>query len=106
MNAAMERIEQHASFGGRQEVWQHDSVTLGCAMRLAVYLPPADVDWDQLIPTDSVTLCPYKGAASYWRLAGERGGDVAWSYQEPLTLASEMAGHVCFYDNVVDVEEL
>ena len=37
----MERIEQHASFGGRQEVWQHDSVTLGCAMRLAVYLPPA-----------------------------------------------------------------
>ena len=41
MNAAMERIEQHASFGGRQEVWQHDSVTLGCAMRLAVYLPPA-----------------------------------------------------------------
>ena len=41
MNAAMERIEQHTSFGGRQEVWQHDSVTLGCAMRLAVYLPPA-----------------------------------------------------------------
>ncbi len=37
----MERIEQHASFGGRQEVWQHDSATLGCAMRLAVYLPPA-----------------------------------------------------------------
>ena len=37
----MERIEQHASFGGRQEVWQHDSATLGCAMRLGVYLPPA-----------------------------------------------------------------
>ena len=37
----MERIEQHASFGGRQEVWQHDSATLGCKMRLAVYLPPA-----------------------------------------------------------------
>ena len=37
----MERIEQHASFGGRQEVWRHDSATLGCEMRLAVYLPPA-----------------------------------------------------------------
>lgn len=37
----MERIEQHASFGGRQEVWQHDSATLGCAMRFGVYLPPA-----------------------------------------------------------------
>ena len=41
MSVAMERIEQHASFGGRQEVWQHDSATLGCAMRFGVYLPPA-----------------------------------------------------------------
>lgn len=41
MNAAMERIEHHASFGGRQEVWQHASTTLGCEMRFAVYLPPA-----------------------------------------------------------------
>ena len=35
----MERIEQHASFGGRQEVWKHASKTLGCDMKLAVYLP-------------------------------------------------------------------
>ncbi|NDY93327.1 S-formylglutathione hydrolase [Ideonella livida] len=37
----MERVEQHASFGGRQEVWQHASTTLGCPMKLGVYLPPA-----------------------------------------------------------------
>jgi len=37
----MQRTEQHTSFGGRQEVWQHTSLTLGCEMRLAVYLPPA-----------------------------------------------------------------
>jgi S-formylglutathione hydrolase len=35
----MKRIEQHASFGGRQEVWAHTSSTLGCEMRVAVYLP-------------------------------------------------------------------
>ncbi len=35
----MERIEQHASFGGRQEVWKHASATLGCEMTLGVYLP-------------------------------------------------------------------
>lgn len=35
----MERIEQHASFGGCQEVWKHASSTLGCEMRLGVYLP-------------------------------------------------------------------
>lgn len=37
----MERIEQHACFGGRQEVWQHTSQALGCSMKLGVYLPPA-----------------------------------------------------------------
>ena len=37
----MERLESRASFGGRQEVWGHDSSTLGCVMRVAVYLPPA-----------------------------------------------------------------
>lgn len=37
----MERIEQHASWGGRQEVWQHASSSLGVAMKLGVYLPPA-----------------------------------------------------------------
>jgi S-formylglutathione hydrolase len=35
----MQRVEQHASFGGRQEVWKHASQTLGCEMKLAVYLP-------------------------------------------------------------------
>jgi S-formylglutathione hydrolase len=37
----MERIEQHASFGGRQEVWKHASSCLNCEMKLGVYLPPA-----------------------------------------------------------------
>ena len=36
----MQRIEQHACFGGSQEVWQHRSEVLGCDMRFAVYLPP------------------------------------------------------------------
>jgi S-formylglutathione hydrolase len=39
--ADMERMEQHASFGGRQEVWKHASATLGCEMRFGLYLPPA-----------------------------------------------------------------
>ena len=37
----MERIEQHASFGGRQEVWQHASTSTGTPMRFGIYLPPA-----------------------------------------------------------------
>ena len=30
----MQRIERHACFGGWQEVWQHESATLGCAMNV------------------------------------------------------------------------
>lgn len=37
----MERIEQHACFGGRQEVWRHASAALGCDMRVGVFLPSA-----------------------------------------------------------------
>jgi S-formylglutathione hydrolase len=36
----MERIEEHACYGGRQEVWKHASDTLACDMRVGVYLPP------------------------------------------------------------------
>ena len=36
----MERIEHHACFGGWQEIYQHESATLGCTMNVAVYLPP------------------------------------------------------------------
>ncbi|MDQ3160147.1 MAG: S-formylglutathione hydrolase [Pseudomonadota bacterium] len=36
----MHKIESHASFGGEQQVWEHHSGALDCAMRIAVYLPP------------------------------------------------------------------
>lgn len=39
----MERVEQHASFGGRQEVWKHASEVLGCEMKFGIYLPEAAV---------------------------------------------------------------
>lgn len=35
----MERVESHACFGGRQEVWSHVSEALGCTMRFGVFLP-------------------------------------------------------------------
>ncbi len=39
MTLNMQRVEQHGSFGGVQEVWQHRSDSLGCEMKFAVYLP-------------------------------------------------------------------
>ena len=37
----MQRLEQHASFGGHQEVWQHESDSTGTPMKFGIYLPPA-----------------------------------------------------------------
>jgi len=39
----MNRVERHASYGGRQEVWKHTATTLGCDMKFGIYLPPAAV---------------------------------------------------------------
>ena len=36
----MQRTEHHASFGGRQEVWQHASTSTGTDMKVGVFLPP------------------------------------------------------------------
>ena len=36
----MERIEHHASFGGWQDVYRHESKVLGCDMTVGVYFPP------------------------------------------------------------------
>lgn len=35
----MEQKEQYLCFGGSQEVWEHQSSTLSCPMRFAIYLP-------------------------------------------------------------------
>ncbi|MFG6661116.1 MULTISPECIES: S-formylglutathione hydrolase [Rhodobacterales] len=36
----MERVEHHASYGGWQDVYEHESISLGCPTKFGVYLPP------------------------------------------------------------------
>lgn len=43
----MERVEVHASFGGRQEVWRHESASLGTTQQVGVYLPPQAVQGEK-----------------------------------------------------------
>ncbi len=35
----MKLVEEHRSFGGRQEVWEHGSSVLNCTMKVGVFLP-------------------------------------------------------------------
>lgn len=46
------------------------------------YLPRDDVRMDLLKPSESHTVCAYKGEASY--LSAEGHSDVAWFYPDPL----------------------
>lgn len=38
----MKRLERHASFGGWQEVYKHESKVLKCSMNFSIYIPPND----------------------------------------------------------------
>jgi uncharacterized protein (DUF427 family) len=69
------------------------------------YLPKTHVRLDLLTPTDTVTHCPYKGAAEYWSVrAGDSvHEDLAWSYPTPLPESQKIAGHVAFYSEKVDI---
>ena len=65
------------------------------------YLPPADVRLDLLRPSDTRSICAYKGEASYWSLDGE--DDVAWTYPAPLREAAEVTDRICFFNELVDI---
>lgn len=70
------------------------------------YLDRSAVRWDHLVPSDTRTLCPYKGRTTgYWSVrAGERTQrDVAWSYDFPTRQLTPIAGLVAFLDEHVDV---
>ena len=68
------------------------------------YLPRSDVRVE-LLPSDTTTQCAYKGQANYYSVrVGDRViPDIAWSYQDPLLDASEVAGLVCFFNERLDV---
>ena len=65
------------------------------------YLPPEDVRWDALTPSETVTRCPYKGTARFWSAAGR--ADVAWSYPDPIPECPRIAGLVAFFNEHVDL---
>lgn len=69
------------------------------------YLPKDDVRMDLLRPLNLHTTCPFKGEASYWTLevADQVLDGVAWAYEAPIESVPEIAGHVCFYNDRVDL---
>lgn len=70
------------------------------------YIPRDDVVAD-LVESDSDTICPYKGHASYYSVRLDGGDlikDLVWYYTEPLAEAVGIQGLLCFYNEKVDIE--
>jgi uncharacterized protein (DUF427 family) len=66
------------------------------------YIPQEDVRVDLLEPSDTQTVCAYKGFASYWHVRGE--DDVVWTYRDPFTDALEVKDMLAFFNERVDIE--
>lgn len=67
------------------------------------YIPRDDVRTELLEPSETSTICPYKGVASWWSLT-DGPKDVAWAYDQPLPEATGLPGHLSFLGDEVTVE--
>jgi uncharacterized protein (DUF427 family) len=71
------------------------------------YIPREDAKMGELVPSEHVTYCPYKGECSYFSIrdGGEAGTNAVWTYNAPYAAVSEIAGHLAFSPDKVDLAE-
>jgi len=67
-----------------------------------VYFPAESVRRDYLQPSDTHTVCGWKGTASYYDVAvdGQVNRDAAWYYPEPKEAARNITGRIAFWKGV------
>ena len=67
-----------------------------------VYFPPETVRSEFLKPSDTHTVCWWKGTASYYTLVvdGAENPDAAWYYPEASDRARSIEGYVAFWNGV------
>lgn len=94
---------------GRTIADSRDALVLREASYPAVfYLPRQDVDMGQLVRSDHLTHCPYKGDAAYYTIevAGQRSANAVWTYEEPFPAVGAIAEHLAFYPDRVEAIEV
>ena len=66
------------------------------------YFPLDSVDASKLRPSDTTTVCSWKGTASYYSIAvgDELNRDAVWTYRSPKPAASQITGRVAFWRGV------
>ena len=70
------------------------------------YFPPEAVLMEYLSPTETTSICPWKGEAHYFTISVNGGTniDAAWTYPAPHPAAKEIAGYIAFWKGVI-IEE-
>lgn len=66
------------------------------------YFPPEAVDQALLLPSDTTSVCPWKGTAHYHTLAvdGAENRDAAWYYPDTKPKADNIRGRIAFWKGV------
>jgi len=74
-------------------------------LEVRYYLPADDVRSELLSPSETTSVCPYKGTASYRALSvgTQTIADAAWVYAVPFAEASEIAGYLSFDGSGIEV---
>ena len=74
-----------------------------------LYFPMKDIQTELLKQSESKSICPFKGEARYYSLAaqlkdeGLPAGDVAWLYPEVYDEVAQIAGHLAFYPEKIEI---
>ena len=71
------------------------------------YFPIESVNNEYLKDSETHTVCPWKGTASYYDLKvdGKTNPDAVWYYPTPSGLASSVKGRVAFWKGVQIVND-
>ena len=66
------------------------------------YFPPDSINTEYFQPSETHTVCGWKGTASYYDIVvdGEINGDAAWYYPETKEAAREIEGYIAFWKGV------
>lgn len=66
------------------------------------YFPLGSVDMSLLQPSETTTVCGWKGLASYYSIVvdGQVNTDAVWIYRQPKPAASAVADRVAFWRGV------
>ena len=66
------------------------------------YFPVSSIRSEFFKPSETHTICPWKGTASYYTIevSGTINQDAAWYYPEPKNAAREIKNYVAFWKGV------